>query len=88
MFLTPEHRKTKEWLGLRIYIFDEEPAFAEAVTKILEQRAPPNVFRPANVNGNGNQVVQIAGSNIRCASDAHRSHALTAPLNLFNLAIY
>ena len=39
VFLTPEHRKTKEWLGLRIDIFDKEPALAEAVAKILEQRA-------------------------------------------------
>ena len=48
-----------------INLFNKEPALAEAVQKILEQAGQKNIIQSANVTGNGNQVVQIVGSNNR-----------------------
>ena len=46
-------------------LFDKEPAIAEIVAKILEQTGQKNIIQSSNVSGNGNQVVQIVGSNNR-----------------------
>ena len=65
---TPSNVSVLEQKNLSVALmnlFDKDPALAKEVANILEQTGQKNIIQSSNVSGNGNQVVQIVGSNNR-----------------------